>query len=114
MGRRGTSSFGGVPGGAVGVVDGDEVDFAEGAYVRHPDVGVAEAVAVGAAAQVRRFWRCLPVAGRRGDACFGRDAVDGDLDALDGRRGEVVEHEVKTLAGPACLASPAVMACPVP
>ncbi len=91
--------FGGVPGGAVGVVDGDEVDAAEGAYVVHPDVGVAEAVAAGAALQFKGFgdvFRCW--AGGQ-DACFGRDAVDGNLDTFDGRLGEVVEHEVKALGG---------------
>jgi hypothetical protein len=91
--------FGGVPGGAVGVVDRDEVNPAEGAYVMHPDVGVAEAVAAGAASQFKGFGDVFRWRAGGEDACFGRDAVDGDLDALDGRRGEVVEHEVKTLCG---------------
>jgi len=34
-----------VPGGAVGVVDGDEVDPAEGADLMHPDVRLFEACA---------------------------------------------------------------------
>jgi len=91
--------FGGVPGGAVRVVDGDEVNPAERAYVMHPDVGVAQAGAAGLASQFKGFGdvsRWL-VGGK--DACFRRDAVDGDLDALYCRRGEVVEHEVKTLCG---------------
>jgi len=33
---------GGVPGGAVGVGDGDEVGPADGAYLLHPDVGIGE------------------------------------------------------------------------
>ena len=91
--------FGGVPGGAVGVMDGDEVNSAEGAYVMHPDVGVAQTVAAGFAGEFKGFGDVIRwhVGGK--DACFGRDAVDGDLDALDGRLGEVVEHEVQTLCG---------------
>src|SRR5258705_9367149 len=95
--------LGGAPGGAIGVVDGDEVDVAERAYVLHPDVGLGEAVAAGLAGECEGFrdirWR------RAGgnDSRFGRDAVDGDLDALDSRLGEAVEHEVKALGGGAGL-----------
>src|SRR6266851_1406899 len=91
--------FGGVPGGAVGVADRDEVNPAEGAYVMHPDVGVAQAVAAGLSSQFKGFGDVIRWHPGGKDACFGRDAVDGDLDGLDGRRVQMVEHQVKTLCG---------------
>jgi hypothetical protein len=115
VGRDGAAFqvFGGVPGGAVGVVDGDEVDPAEGAYVMHPDVGGSEGVAVGAASQLEGFGDVFWQRSGGEYACFRRNAVDGDLDAVDGRRGGVVEHEVKTLSGTglSCVASAHDLSC---
>lgn len=91
--------FCGVPGGAVGIGDGDEIDAAEGAYVVHPDIGVAEAVAAGAASQFEGFGDVIRRWASRQDARFRREAVDGDLDAFDGRLGKVIECKVKTLRG---------------
>ena len=39
--------FGGVPGGAVDVGDGDEISPAQGAYLMHPDVSIAEGFVIG-------------------------------------------------------------------
>ena len=95
--RAALQAFGGVPGGAVGVVDGDEVNPAEGAHVMHPDIGVVQAIAAGLTSQFKGFGDVFRWRAGGEDACLGRDAVDSDLDAFDGWSGEVLEHEVKTL-----------------
>src|ERR1700739_866592 len=91
---------GGVPGGAGGVGEGDEVGVVQGAHKLHADVGFAEGCAVGDAAKLeglRDGTGGLRVDGKVGSLLSG--AVDRDLNGRDVRCVAIVQREVQRLGG---------------